>query len=358
VPHGPDFFEQSHCQDGDYVAAYTSDGVQLWRRKIGESGALSLSSGGNSYETVGTRVDPHAASVCDSVPAGMPQQSVSDLVTARNASIHQEPGSSHAWLVEESGSQCRLWFDEKLTVMKKQRVFIEGFVGGGPPSNAQSQARAGVPVTPVAQAPASAPMTAALESPPPDAPTQTASSAAPPAGKAKHVITNDDIQPSPFTSFGGLFYLSTGSINDCDANCFEQVRTFALVNADKYPHWRDDVLKQLDLLRSDGGWQRYLHQLYDAHNKVCQVTFDKQDEMRRTGNARNLGALEVAIADKYDDKMSAAKAQVAAAESRESEEEKRFADKPFAKGFTTVQTGRMRSGFCSQAKVIYPTLIQ
>lgn len=105
-----------------------------------------------------------------------------------------------------------------------------------------------------------------------------------PAVKAKKVITNDDIRSSPFTGFGALFYTNSGSINDCDANCFDQVRLFAQVNADKNSDWRRDVLKELELVRSDVGRQLTL--------------------------------------------------------------QKKFADKPYANSFATVQGTRMQGGFC------------
>lgn len=121
-----------------------------------------------------------------------------------------------------------------------------------------------------------------------------------PAAKPKKVITNDDIKSSPYSGFGGLFYTNSGSINDCDANCFDQVRAFAQVDAEKNPNWRRDVLHELELVRSDSEWQAYLHDLYDAHRKVCQVTFDKTDEMRTSGTTRNLGPQEIAITEKYN----------------------------------------------------------
>jgi hypothetical protein len=88
------------------------------------------------------------------------------------------------------------------------------------------------------------------------------------ANKPKKVITNDDIKSSPFTGFGGVFYTNTGSINDCDANCFEQVHMMAHVTGEKNATWRRDVLEQLDAVRSDSEWQTYLHELYDAHRRV------------------------------------------------------------------------------------------
>ena len=175
-----------------------------------------------------------------------------------------------------------------------------------------------------------------------------------PTNKPKRVITNDDIKSSPFSSFGGLFYTNSGSINDCDASCFDQVRMMAQVDPGKNPNWRTDLLRQLDVVRSDGEWQAYLHELYDAHRKVCQLTFDKADELKKAGNRRNLGPQEVAISDKYDEKMKAAQEDLSAVVARQSAMQRKFADNPYANSFATVQGIRMQGGFCTQARVIYP----
>lgn len=174
-----------------------------------------------------------------------------------------------------------------------------------------------------------------------------------PAAKPKKVITNDDIKSSPYASFGGVFYTNSGSINDCDTNCFDQVRAFSQVDSEGNPNWRRDVLQQLDLVRSDSEWQSYLHALYDAHRRVCQVTFDKADEMRMSGNSRNLGPQEIAITEKYDAQMKDAQAVLSAAVARQFSMQRKFADKPFANAFATIQGTRMQGGFCSQARVIY-----
>jgi hypothetical protein len=83
-----------------------------------------------------------------------------------------------------------------------------------------------------------------------------------------------------------------------EANCFDQVRAFAQVDAEKNPNWRRDVLQQLELVRSDSEWQAYLHHWYVAHRKVCQVTFDKTVGMRMSRNTGNLGPEEIAITEK------------------------------------------------------------
>lgn len=122
-PNGPDIFEQSICEDGEYLAAYTSSGVQLWRRKISANG-LPADGAGNGYESVGSRMQAHASSICDSVSVGTEQQKIRDLLTQHDLPIHEEPAGGRVWLVEESGTQCKLSFDEKLILVKKRKVFV------------------------------------------------------------------------------------------------------------------------------------------------------------------------------------------------------------------------------------------
>jgi hypothetical protein len=173
------------------------------------------------------------------------------------------------------------------------------------------------------------------------------------ATKAKKIITNDDIKSSPASGFGGVFYVSAGAINNCDSMCFNQLRGNAWPGGKENPNWRRDILQQLDFVRSDSEWQGYLHELYRAHDAICQLTFEKQDEMRRSGSTRNLGPQEIAIADKYDDKISTTQATLTSAVARESELRQRFAGKPIANGFAMTQGVRMQGGFCSQSKVIF-----
>jgi hypothetical protein len=122
--NGPAIYQQSVCEDGEYVAAYTANGVQLWRRKISDNGTGGASStSGNRHEVIGKRLDARAASFCDLVVVGMEQQKIHELLTERNLTSHQE-GSEREWLVEEASAQCRVWFDERLVVVKKEKVFV------------------------------------------------------------------------------------------------------------------------------------------------------------------------------------------------------------------------------------------
>jgi hypothetical protein len=121
TPGGPDIYEQSQCLDGTYVAAYTSDGVQLWRRKISDSPSQE---GTNDYETAGQHLDAHAGSICDAVQAGAEQDKVRAMVTERHLTWREQPGAEHVWVVDEASTQCRLTFDEKHVLVKKKKVFV------------------------------------------------------------------------------------------------------------------------------------------------------------------------------------------------------------------------------------------
>jgi hypothetical protein len=124
TPSGPYVFQQSVCGDGEYVAAYTADGVQLWRRKLTDKGAPPDLPGGNNYEVFGNRLDPHTASVCDSVTAGTEEQRIRELLTQRSLTLREETGGGKVWVVDETNTECKLWFDEKSVLVKKKKVFV------------------------------------------------------------------------------------------------------------------------------------------------------------------------------------------------------------------------------------------
>ncbi len=123
-PNGPDIFEQSQCEDGVYVAAYTSDGVQLWRRKLSDSGKSAIS-GNAEFPVVGHPLNVHATSVCDSVYVGTDQQKIRDLLTQRKLSFRKGSSGDREWTVEESGTQCRLWFNDQSVLAKKRKTLLD-----------------------------------------------------------------------------------------------------------------------------------------------------------------------------------------------------------------------------------------
>jgi hypothetical protein len=126
TPNGPYVFQQSICPDGEFVAAYTADGVQLWRHKLSDKGiaaGVPNSPEGNDYKVEGNRLDARAASICDSVTKGMEQQKVHELIAQRNITFRQET-AGNLWVVDEQNAQCKLWFDERALPRKKKKVFV------------------------------------------------------------------------------------------------------------------------------------------------------------------------------------------------------------------------------------------
>jgi hypothetical protein len=84
----------------------------LWRRKIIDGGA-PRDPAGNGYEVVGKRLGAHSASFCDSVPVGADQKKIRDLLTQHSLSFREQSIADGVWLVEESNTQCRMWFRRK-----------------------------------------------------------------------------------------------------------------------------------------------------------------------------------------------------------------------------------------------------
>lgn len=136
--NGPDIFEESQCEDGPYVAAYSADGIQLWRRKMADPGEQAVAESKPAPPLVPpfvptvaapvapsvARINPSATNVCDAVSAGASQQEIRELLQKRNLSFSEGAPSERMWTVEEPKVQCNLWFDEKGTVTKKRKIFV------------------------------------------------------------------------------------------------------------------------------------------------------------------------------------------------------------------------------------------
>ncbi len=128
APNGPDLFEESQCEDGQYVAAYTADGIQLWRRKVGSSGAtataVAVAAAPATPAVAGGRLNPSTKSFCDLASVGTTQQKIRELLDQRGLSFIEGAPSEHTWTVEESNAQCKLWFDDKAVVARKRKTFL------------------------------------------------------------------------------------------------------------------------------------------------------------------------------------------------------------------------------------------
>lgn len=109
-----DVFENADCTDGQYIAAYTADGIMAWRRKTtGKAGAEQIATA--------SHLDTHA-SICDSISLSMKRDDVRTLLGARQLTTSSETDS--VWVIEEESTECRLWFDRQFRVSKKRRIFV------------------------------------------------------------------------------------------------------------------------------------------------------------------------------------------------------------------------------------------
>jgi hypothetical protein len=137
--NGPSVYAITHCPDGDYVAAYTDDGMQMWRRRVGANvlnatpvgpvarSGTSLSSPG-TFGTSGApiaRMNTHSGAICDSVVVGTEQQKVHELLDGAHLSFSEGTAGSREWIIDERGAQCTIWFDESFHVSKKRKVLVE-----------------------------------------------------------------------------------------------------------------------------------------------------------------------------------------------------------------------------------------
>jgi hypothetical protein len=144
---GIDVYESSHCPDGEYVSAYTDEGILVWRHKVSgptsegvkviptfndgppliqRSSTLSRlpsSSGslGASSATSSSRAGISLASVCDAIAVGTAREKVQEVLKSRNLSFTSE---GQVWVVEESTARCKLWFDDKSSVAKKSKTLV------------------------------------------------------------------------------------------------------------------------------------------------------------------------------------------------------------------------------------------
>lgn len=115
-------YQQTECDDGTYISAYRANGVQMWRTKMSDTG-VPPSAAGLTPSAPAARLNARSKSVCDSVSVGDDQAKIRDLLREQELTS-SESGSDHSWTIDESSTQCILWFDEKSQVSKKRKVFV------------------------------------------------------------------------------------------------------------------------------------------------------------------------------------------------------------------------------------------
>jgi len=115
-----DVFEDAVCADGHYVAAYTAEGIMAWRRKVTAKSGVQPSA--EEVAAAAAQLNTHGACICDSISISMKRDDVRALLAARRLNTSSE--TKNAWVIEEEGTECRLWFDAQSWVSKKRKTLV------------------------------------------------------------------------------------------------------------------------------------------------------------------------------------------------------------------------------------------
>jgi hypothetical protein len=174
--------------------------------------------------------------------------------------------------------------------------------------------------------------------------------ALPPAGHSSptkaHVYTNDNL-PASRDDFNGVDF---STINDCNHQCFEQVRLLAHVSPASNPNWKRDLLQALDPVRKDSEWQGYLRQVYDAHLRFCQLGEEKREELARVADPENVTARELNVDDKFDARFREAQTSLQTLYLQQRPLQQKFAVNNFSLQFSQLQISRVQTAPCAQPR--------
>lgn len=129
---GVDVYAMTQCGDGNYLEAYTADGILVRRQKVsGGSGPAptpkplpGVPVPSESTQAPAKRLHLNSSSICDLVSVGTDEHKVRELLQQRKLSFRSDSSQGHAWLVEESDTQCKLWFDDKSVLAKKRKILV------------------------------------------------------------------------------------------------------------------------------------------------------------------------------------------------------------------------------------------
>jgi hypothetical protein len=202
-----------------------------------------------------------------------------------------------------------------------------------------------VPVTPAAQPPPASAGSAAPSLIPATKPQA-------PWRRARRVITNDDIDGIGSIYKGGLAPDLT-YINDCDRACFEAVRVAARI----YPNglqWKKDLLDAIERVKGDGPWQGLLGDFAEVRGKFCLLEQQRNDELARASDPRNVTPVEISIEEKYDRLFKVAQADLLSLYDRAQVLRQSPASSGLEIAFMNFQTNRIVTASCYVAPQYRP----
>lgn len=165
-----------------------------------------------------------------------------------------------------------------------------------------------------------------------------------PSKSRRRVYDNDNL---PNGHSGALAFTDFSEVNDCDRNCFDQIRQLSRGNVATNSNWKRELLRSLDTVRNDPDWQLYLHQLYDLHLRFCQIGEDKREELSHVADPHNVTSGELAVDDKYDAKFRQAQASLDSLLSRQRSLQQKFATSAYSLQFSQLQVSRMQNAPCA-----------
>jgi len=134
--------------------------------------------------------------------------------------------------------------------------------------------------------------------------------------KPRRVITNEDIEAEHEQLASANSDIDIGNINDCDAACFEAVRSWANYYIVRNTDWKRDLLHGIEQVTEDGKWQAALYQIARSKSKFCDLNQDKNDAIADMADPRKMTEDEIAIDEVYDRKFEAAQSNLNAAYSQ------------------------------------------
>jgi len=224
------------------------------------------------------------------------------------------------------------------------RVAMLGLLLGAAASGARAQDQPPA-APPTQQPPASAP--AATPSIIPATKPQA------PPRRARRVITNDDIDGIG-SIYKGAYGPDLTYINDCDRGCFEAVRAAARI----YPsglQWKKDLLDAIERVKADGPWQGLLSDFGSVRGKFCMLEQERNEEMARGADPRNVTHAEISIEEKYDRLFKAAQADLLTLSDRAQLLRQAHASNGLEIAFMNFQSNRIVTASCYVAPQTRPS---
>jgi hypothetical protein len=193
------------------------------------------------------------------------------------------------------------------------------------------------PVSPTPAQEASAP-----DSQPSQAPQTHAPAAKPPVDH--HVITNDDLKGGGSILYSQHTGIDLSSINDCDRNCFEQVRTAARIPAGPSFQWQRDLLNGIDKIRADAEWQGRLSDLAQVKGRYCDLENAKNEDLAQNSDPKNVTEGEISIEEIYQRKFEALQSDLGSASARADAVRRNYSG--IVVGFMVIQQQRIVNATC------------